>query len=64
MPMTSHIKLCGSKAERFLTIKEELSDEHGFDLTNPEVVGRLMSAYRRSVGHKQIQSTGRSRKHA
>ena len=41
--MTTHIKLHGSKARRFETIKRELSDRMGYDLSNPEVLGLLMA---------------------
>jgi hypothetical protein len=43
--MTVHIKLYGGKAERFETIKEELTDELGYEPTNPEVIGALMARY-------------------
>ncbi|AXR77469.1 hypothetical protein [Natrarchaeobaculum sulfurireducens] len=42
--MTTHIKLHGSKARRFETIKGELSERMGYDLSNPEVLGLLMSS--------------------
>ena len=41
--MTTHIKLHGSKAHRFETIKRELSDRMGYELSNPEVLGLLMA---------------------
>lgn len=41
--MTVHIKLYGSKAERFESIKRELTEELGYDPSNPEVVGFLMA---------------------
>lgn len=41
--MTSHIKLYGSKAERFEDIKQELSKQLGYEPSNPEVVGILMA---------------------
>lgn len=40
--MTVHIKLYGSKEERFEEIKEELTKELGYEPSNPEVVGILM----------------------
>lgn len=43
--MTSHIKLYGSKAERFEAIKRELTQQLGYEPSNPEVVGILMSSY-------------------
>ncbi|MFP8951742.1 hypothetical protein ACLI4Z_02045 [Natrialbaceae archaeon A-arb3/5] len=41
--MTTHIKLHGAKADRFETIKRELSERMGYELTNPEVLGLLMA---------------------
>lgn len=41
--MTTHIKLHGTKAERFEAIKLELSERMGYELTNPEVLGLLMA---------------------
>lgn len=41
--MTVHIKLYGGKAERFETIKEELTEQMGYEPTNPEVIGALMA---------------------
>lgn len=41
--MTVHIKLYGSKADRFENIKQELSDQLGYEPSNPEVVGILMA---------------------
>lgn len=43
--MTSHIKLYGPKAARFEAIKAELAEEMGYEPTNPEIVGVLMSRY-------------------
>jgi hypothetical protein len=43
--MTTHIKLYGGKAELFESIKEELTEELGYEPTNPEVVGALMARY-------------------
>ncbi|WP_435196445.1 hypothetical protein [Natronomonas sp. EA1] len=43
--MTSHIKLYGSKSERFEQIKEELEAQLGYEPSNPEVVGLLMGTY-------------------
>lgn len=43
--MTTHVKLYGGKSERFETIKVELTEELGYEPTNPEVVGALMAAY-------------------
>ncbi|OIB57560.1 hypothetical protein [Natrialba sp. SSL1] len=42
-PMTTHIKLHGSKAERFEQVKAELSERMGYELSNPEVLGLLMA---------------------
>lgn len=43
--MTSHIKLYGSKSDRFENIKEDLEDHLGYEPSNPEVVGLLMARY-------------------
>lgn len=43
--MTSHIKLHGGKGERFEEIKAHLSNELGYEPSNPEVVGILMAKY-------------------
>lgn len=43
--MTSHIKLYGTKGERFEQIKAELQEELGYEPSNPEVVGLLMARY-------------------
>lgn len=43
--MTSHIKLYGSKSERFEAIKAELTEELGYEPTNPEVIGLIMAEY-------------------
>lgn len=41
--MTVHIKLYGSKADRFESIKSELSQQLGYEPSNPEVVGIMMA---------------------
>lgn len=41
--MTVHIKLSGGKADLFESIKEELTEDFGYEPTNPEVVGTLMA---------------------
>ena len=41
--MTTHIKLHGSKAQRFEAIKLELAERMGYELSNPEVLGLLMA---------------------
>lgn len=43
--MASHIKLYSGKARRFEEIKHHLEDELGYEPTNPEVIGMLMSLY-------------------
>lgn len=43
--MTSHIKLYGSKSDRFEKIKEKMADQLGYEPSNPEVVGLVMAAY-------------------
>ncbi|MDJ1433180.1 hypothetical protein [Halostagnicola sp. A-GB9-2] len=41
--MTTHIKLHGTKADRFEEVKLELSNRMGYELSNPEVLGLLMA---------------------
>lgn len=41
--MPAHIKLYGSKADRFEAIKQDLTESLGYEPSNPEVVGILMS---------------------
>lgn len=43
--MPSHIKLYGSKADRFEAIKGDLTESLGYEPSNPEVVGILMSQF-------------------
>ncbi|WP_254536397.1 hypothetical protein [Halomarina litorea] len=43
--MTVHIKLYGSKGERFEDIKESLTRRLGYEPSNPEVIGILMATY-------------------
>lgn len=43
--MPVHIKLHGSKAERFEAIKAELAEAFGYEPSNPEVVGILMGGF-------------------
>jgi len=43
--MTLHIKLYGTKGNRFEEIKRSLTDELGYEPTNPEVIGFLMARY-------------------
>ena len=43
--MTSHIKLYGSKSDRFEEIKETMEERLGYEPSNPEVVGLIMAAY-------------------
>lgn len=45
--MPTHIKLHGTKAERFETIKADLTEQLGYEPSNPEVVGILMANYSR-----------------
>lgn len=40
-----HIKLRSSKGERFERIKRQLSEEMGYEPTNPEVLGIIMAHY-------------------
>ena len=43
--MTSHIKLYGSKSDRFEEIKNSMKNQLGYEPSNPEVVGLIMAAY-------------------
>lgn len=43
--MPSHIKLYSEKQERFEEIKRDLTEELGYEPTNPEVIGFLMARY-------------------
>ncbi|SIS13782.1 hypothetical protein [Natronorubrum thiooxidans] len=43
--MTSHIKLYGSKGDRFEEIKDSIERQLGYEPSNPEVVGLIMAAY-------------------
>lgn len=43
--MTSHIKLYGQKGELFEEIKADMTDQFGYEPTNPEIVGILMAKY-------------------
>ena len=43
--MTSHIKLYGSKADRFEMIKSDMTSRFGYEPSNPEVLGYLMANY-------------------
>ena len=43
--MTTHIKLYGGKADLFESIKEEMTENLGYEPTNPEVLGALMAHY-------------------
>lgn len=47
--MPTHIKLYGTKADRFETIKADLIEELGYEPSNPEVLGILMATYRRTA---------------
>lgn len=56
--MTVHIKLYGSKADRFTKIKTELSDQLGYEPSNPEVVGILMAGVDEEMDLAQGLTTG------
>ncbi|WP_187432921.1 hypothetical protein [Natronococcus pandeyae] len=43
--MTSHIKLYGSKSNRFEEIKHTMEEQLGYEPSNPEVVGLMMATY-------------------
>ncbi|MFU8867448.1 hypothetical protein [Natronococcus sp.] len=43
--MTSHIKLYGSKSDRFEEIKHRMEEQLGYEPSNPEVVGLMMATY-------------------
>lgn len=42
--MPSHIKLYGDKSERFEQLKADLTEQMGYEPSNPEVIGLLMAA--------------------
>lgn len=42
--MPSHIKLYGDKSERFEELKKDLTEQLGYEPSNPEVIGLLMGA--------------------
>ncbi len=44
--MPTHIKLYSEKQNRFEEIKRDLTEELGYEPTNPEVIGFLMAQYR------------------
>lgn len=44
--MPIHIKLYSEKQTRFEEIKRDLTEELGYEPTNPEVIGFLMAQYR------------------
>ncbi len=43
--MTSHIKLYGSKSNRFEELKGDIAGILGYEPSNPEIVGLLMANY-------------------
>ncbi len=47
--MTSHIKLYGSKGDRFEQLKQDIAGTLGYEPTNPEIVGLLMASYNPEV---------------
>lgn len=55
--MTSHIKLYGGKADRFQEIKRSLTDELGYEPTNPEVLGILMARYADRISSEDSSTT-------
>lgn len=42
--MPSHIKLYGDKSDKFERLKEDLTEQLGYEPSNPEVVGLLMAS--------------------
>ncbi|WP_226006483.1 hypothetical protein [Natrinema salinisoli] len=48
--MTVHIKLYGEKGDRFTEIKDELTDQLGYEPSNPEVIGILMAQFNTGDG--------------
>lgn len=53
--MTSHIKLYGSKSDRFEEIKSTMEERLGYEPSNPEVVGLIMAAYEADGDGKALQ---------
>lgn len=51
--MTVHIKLYGTKGDRFEEIKAAMTEHMGYEPSNPEVVGMLMAQV-----ESEAQSTG------
>ena len=49
--MTSHIKLYGSKSDRFEEIKRTMEEQLGYEPSNPEVVGLIMATYESDEDH-------------
>lgn len=43
--MTVHIKLHGTKSDRFQSIKADLTALMGYEPTNPEALGWMMAEY-------------------
>lgn len=43
--MPTHIKLYSEKRDRFEEIKRDLTEELGYEPTNPEVIGFIMARY-------------------
>lgn len=55
--MTSHIKLYGSKSDRFEELKTQLGNKLGYEPSNPEVVGLIMAAYETDTNPLQIDNS-------
>lgn len=63
--MTVHLKLYGSKGDRFEEIKDRIEEEFGYEPSNPEVVGVLMANYDSDVvqlADSAIAQNGQRRK--
>lgn len=54
--MPIRITLYGSKADRFQEIKEQLEKGAGYELSRPEVVGRLMEEHEGSKSGSSYQN--------
>lgn len=55
--MTVHIKLYGTKAERFEEVKQRLVEELGYEPSNPEVVGLMMAGGERGQVADLVRET-------
>lgn len=55
IPMTVHIKLYSGKGDRFMEIKSELTEQLGYEPSNPEVIGLLMAHHNQPKTRKAVK---------